>query len=179
MSFRKKYNQLQTSSLLDSYSSLLPLQPLLSISHHEAHICDNDKKVCAGNNIVGNKSRQVEGAPSRMGGGGMALWIINATDSVRTWQNILLNMLNKTGEKKAVIIWKQAVRLLESPLPEQLSRLRERKRTASTVLDPALTSHPYTVLKVCDGIHSSSWLYASSFRDKEENKTVWKVSNCG
>lgn len=74
MIFRKRYNQLQTSSLLGSYSSLLPLQPPLSISHHQAHICDNDKKVCAGNNIVGNKSRQGgEGTPSWMGGGGLAL----------------------------------------------------------------------------------------------------------
>lgn len=141
MSFRKRYNQLQTSSLLGSYSSLLPPQPLPSISHHQAHICDNDERVCAGNNIVRNKSRLEGGLPGRMGGGGLALWIINAIDSVRTWQNILLNMLNKAGEGKAVIIWKRVVRLLESPVPTQTEQAVGEEESCLLCAGPS-SDHP-------------------------------------
>lgn len=49
-------------------------------------------------------------------------------------------MLNKAGEGKAVIMWKLAVRFLESLCPQSQSRLWEESYLA--VPGPALTTHP-------------------------------------
>ena len=74
-------------------------------------------------------------------------------------------MLNKAEEGKAVIIWKQAIRLLKSPLTpqsEQEDKESDLHRTGTISEHP-----PCMVLIVWSDTHNSSRHSASSFRNKE------------
>lgn len=130
--FQKKIQSVANFLVACFLSSILLFQPPPSISHHQTHICDNDEKVCAGNNIVGNKSRFGGGyeAGQEEGDG-----IVNnqCNRLCKNMANILLNMLNKASEGKAVIKWNGLSDCWRTLCPHSRRRLWEWKGAVLTM----------------------------------------------